>query len=107
MMSDEELKWIKIRHGAMSIQDRDKTLLMAEAIRLREIVSKLPLTADGVPIVPGIKVFASNVGCDMGVECIYKDEVLCHGSGLVQGSDMFDPVELFSTRAAAEAGKDG
>ncbi len=38
---------------------RECLRLREERKRLREIVSKLPVTADGVPIVPGMNVFSA------------------------------------------------
>jgi hypothetical protein len=48
--------WMDIALG----QERELTRLRSENARLRGIVSKLPLTADGVAVVPGMDVWKSD-----------------------------------------------
>lgn len=73
----------------------------AEIERLRGIVSKLPLTADGVPVVPGMVVYTAYAVEEGGVAFALYDTDGARIWG--RGRDHFYPDELFSTREAAVA----
>ncbi len=79
--------------------------LLTELTALRATVAKLPRTADGVAIVPGMEVHHSFYGCVLNVVSVYQDEATVCGDKryVVQGSDMLPCNELFSTRELALA----
>jgi hypothetical protein len=73
-------------------------LLIAEVVRLRAIVGKLPKTADGEPVVPGMKLWIVN----SSNEAVETEPLLLGDSeGWLQDYEM----EVYSTREAAEAAK--
>lgn len=106
---EEFEKWRDI-HGSSIVKDHDGWLAYAagraagdaEVARLQAIVSRLPLTADGVPVEPGAKVWTPG-----GAEW----EVYCADRACEPRSYDNDPSmkisECYSTReAAALAAKD-
>lgn len=72
--------------------------LETEIARLREIVDKLPKTADGVPVVPGMKVYYAIVKEDLRVRDIYASRI--NSSSPTRFSCWSS---IYSTREAAEA----
>jgi hypothetical protein len=64
--------------------------------RLRAIVDRLPKTADGVPVVPGMTAFALMPTTDGTGKCIYPVEMYA-----IQAGGKY--TALYSTREAAEA----
>ncbi len=80
----------------------------AEAERLQTIVDKLPKTADGVPITPGMEIRVrkpriSNQWYQFVVVAIHPNDVI-HGEGKHHGMSVgpFSASSLYSTREAAE-----
>lgn len=76
----------------------------AELAALEAIVEKLPKTADGVPVVPGMKVWGVIDGevPMFTVEIVRVDEIVGHSE---RGSWGFNQstFQCYSTRSAAEA----
>lgn len=67
----------KARMEIMSLQ-AEVAGLKCDAVRLRAIVDKLPKTADGVPVVPGMKVYCQDPtgyiqGYDVGANSAMTD----------------------------------
>src|SRR5690554_6157274 len=83
--------------------------LIAENTKLRAIVDKLPKTADGVPVVPGMALYPLHplpgVEDDHGIATIgvYDPATMEH---LVHGYGEFRTGACYSTREAAEAAKE-
>ena len=92
---------------------------VAEIRRLRAIIAKLPVTADGVPVVPGMAVWlpgggqypgeVESVGC--GNALLVNDSIKWPHPPLGLGGEdsqysVRDGDELYSTREAAEAAKE-
>ena len=80
----------------------------AEIERLREIVDRLPKTADGVPITPWMNLYAPNVDYDFWALAIVSDsdrpQIECRD---VRGVEFGMCASLcYSTREAAEAEKE-
>jgi hypothetical protein len=116
------LEWLKIEHSnAMASTDvgtlEDAEYLqaaIAELTRLREIVDRLPKTADGVPITPGMRVYCSFVNESVwgsvsrqpeGRIKVHYDSpinLITGGKLLTKCSDPWLAC-VFSTREAAEA----
>ena len=109
----------RLEHGASNCEDdgmadKAKTLrdAAAEITRLREIVGKLPSTADGVPIVPGMKVYSAHTRTIDTEDGAFQVGRIgdCPGHSIVPLTKEAGP--LYSTREAAalaakreEAGK--
>jgi len=90
----------KLRTGSCTRETRIAVEeLIVEAKRLQAIVDKLPKTADGAPIVPGMEVwlpghprYPGEVETDFSVNpCVDWPEKI------------YNPTKLYSTREAAEA----
>lgn len=76
----------------------------AEAGRLREVVGKLPVTADGVPVTPGMKVFwvSEDPRSIAGIMVEYITDADAYWRD--RGEEMGIPLEwAMSTEAAARA----
>jgi len=75
---------------------------------LLAIVRKLPVTADGVVVVPGMNLYAANVDYDFGVLAVMDDpdnyEVKCRDTRGVEFS--MSACDCYSTRAASEAARE-
>lgn len=76
--------------------------------RLLAVVERLPRTADGVPVVPGMNLYSRRVDYDFGCIAIRvepeSDEIECRD---VRGVEFDLPArECYSTRAAAEAARE-
>lgn len=111
-MSDEELKrMIAAKASGERLPSCDVDALLAEVVRLREIVAKLPKTADGVEIVPGMKlygVYGRNVYDDLGpVRNVPMPTVTEFGHPMIPlgHQQTMRSNQLFSTRSAAEAAR--
>lgn len=103
--------------GGREVSIRDELRLrQAKVERLQAIVDKLPKTADGVPVVPGINVFRLWPNTALGCEAVREHTVeathlngvsllgVAHStSGWGETPIPFD--QIFSTREAAEAAK--
>ena len=106
--------------GPLDTEDRDAAVDLiahlreraekaeAEIERLREIVDRLPKTADGVPVTPGMNLYAPNVDYDFGALAIVSDsdrpQIECRD---VRGVEFGMCASLcYSTREAAEAEKE-
>jgi len=74
--------------------------LEAEVEQLQAIIDKLPKTADGVPMVPGMRVW--RIGHQTALGEIVLD-VSSRGVHLVGKSDLYETRALCSTKLAAEA----
>ena len=73
----------------------------AELARLQAIVDKLPKTADGVAVVPGMELHTPAGGS------LVVGVITARGASLIYPSRTFRTDNLFSTCAAAEAAKEG
>ena len=83
--------------------------LQADNARLRAIVDKLPKTADGVPVVPGMEVWAKKNPSDSTVQSfiVCQDSVWASRFGGMSRAGAWLISKCYSTREAAEAaGKD-
>ncbi len=82
--------------------------LLAEVNRLRAIVAKLPLTADGAPIVPGMKVYFNSAILDQGEYGVLVDSVglECVSVRTGGGECFMGFNSAYSTREAAEKARD-
>ncbi len=77
--------------------------IAAELDRLQAIVAKLPVTADGVPVMPGMKVFYDICGV---ISVMRVDSVELHGERWLLrqfGVVTRDLTDCYSTQAAAAA----
>lgn len=95
-------------HDAMLHSEIDLRLKAeAELCGLREIVGKLPLTADGVPIIPGTKVWVTKAIDEGTLVREFDADSLDSRSACVRnyrgfpGGAMADLANCYSTRAAA------
>lgn len=82
--------------------------LAAEVQRLEEVVAKLPRTADGVPVVPGMPVYVNWQDADMEQQCVFAIHTI-QGPGDT-GALFYDDVvvplqDAYSTPEAALAGE--
>ena len=83
------------------VNARDDLLAsLAEIERLEAIVAKLPRTADGVPVVPGMRVWRIRHQTTLGESVL---DVSPRGIHLVGKSDWYESRDVCSTRDAAEA----
>jgi len=111
MRADIEMGKLMYNNGRLQSELADAK---AEIDRLRAIVAKLPTTADGVPVVPGMELW------DKGHDVLEEDGTSYweptrryyqrpHPFLLVAGKDEhsyscpFDPRPMFSSREAAQA----
>ena len=81
---------------------------LTELLELRETVAKLPKTADGVPVVPGMNLCAPNVDFDFGVLAVVDDpdepDLNCRD---VRGVEFgMDAGDCYSTKEAALAAQE-
>lgn len=86
----------------LQISRKEVGQLRTEIERLRAIVDKLPQTADGMPVVPGMRVWRLEHPTTLGhvVMSVRKGSVDLNGMGTV-----FQASSLYSTRNAAEAAR--
>ena len=73
--------------------------LSLEVKRLQAIVDKLPTTADGVPVVPGMMLYLPRSA--------YMGRAMFHANGFVCGNGGPLCGQCYSTRKAAEAAEKG
>ena len=78
----------------------DLLAALAEIERLEAIIAKLPVTADGVPVVPGMRVWRIEHQTTLGESVL---DVSLRGIHLVGKSDWYESRDVCSTREAAEA----
>ena len=94
MSIDEAMQWVADWNkvpGEVGPNEVCARTLAAEIERLRAIVAKLPVTADGVPVVPGMSIWTMLNGTICEVKCN-----TIHGTG--------EYTKCYSTCEAAEAG---
>lgn len=86
-------------YDKVPVDPKDLRDLLGEVERLRGVVSKLPVTADGAPVVPGMEVFERlHRG---GVQRLIVNMAAC---GASENDD--SPVDCcYSTRELAEAAR--
>ena len=110
---DERFHLMGAQNGCCACQAE---LLAKEVEALQAVVDKLPTTADGVPVVPGMTVFV-RAGIVSGREPLECKPVLCGGlEGVIPSPNLlgiveeyywtFEVSDTYSTRAAAEAAKE-
>ena len=85
--------------------------LRNQLARLQAIVDKLPKTADGVPVVPGMRLYPLHpIDLEAHIEDYGTVTVALwdenSGVHLIHGYDSFRVGNCYSTKEAAEAGED-